>query len=329
MTILVTGAAGFIGAATCHALLEKGNVVIGVDNLNGYYSPALKQARLDRLTSYENFEFHKIDIADAQALQTVVKPRDISIIIHLAAQAGVRYSLEAPFRYTESNVTGHLSVLELARQRRVSHMIYASSSSVYGRNSKTPFCEDDICDLPASLYGATKKADEMFASAYAHLYKVPLTGLRFFTVYGPWGRPDMAYWIFAKKMHQGDPITLFNHGNMSRDFTYIDDTVTGIVNALFLPPDETQQFHQLYNLGNDHPEPLSALVDGLESAFQCTARLEYADMQPGDVEKTWADITRARTDLKYAPKMSLNDGLRHFANWWRETATHSPHLLRE
>lgn len=317
MTVLVTGAAGFIGFHTVQALLARGETVVGLDNLNAYYSPALKRARLDKIGAHPAFTFIEADITEPTSVFAALAPHRIDRIIHLAAQAGVRYSLEAPFSYVDANVTGHLGLLEYARNNEIHHLVYASSSSVYGRNTKAPFAETDITELPASLYGATKKADELMASAYAHLYAVPLTGLRFFTVYGPWGRPDMAYWIFTEKMLRGEPIAVFNHGQMARDFTYIDDIVAGVLAALDRPPGPDRAFHQVYNLGNDKPEPLLALIEGLEREFETVAEKDFQPMQKGDVEKTWADISEARRELGYAPKTSLAEGLAQFAHWWK------------
>jgi len=317
MTILVTGAAGFIGSETASALLARDETVIGVDNLNAYYTPALKEARLDRLRARENFTFIKADIADHDALTEALDGREFSSIIHLAAQAGVRHSITHPFDYGRSNLDGHLVMLEIARRREVRNMTYASSSSVYGGNDKTPFSEDDPADAPVSLYGATKKANEAMSAAYGRLYSLPLTGLRFFTVYGPWGRPDMAYWTFADKIMRGEPLDIFNRGAMARDFTYIDDIVAGVLAAHDNPPGETHGFHRLYNLGNDRPEELMSLVAALESALGKTTDKAMKPMQPGDVERTWADISRARKELGFSPTVTLAEGIERFARWRR------------
>lgn len=319
MTTLVTGAAGFIGSETVRALTARGEEVIGVDNLNAYYAPALKRARLDRIGAAPNFRFIKADIADYDALTASLDGTEISAIIHLAAQAGVRHSITHPFDYGKSNLDGHLCMLELARQRGVKHLTYASSSSVYGANTKTPFCEDDRADMPVSLYGATKKANEAMSASYAHLYSLPQTGLRFFTVYGPWGRPDMAYWIFADKILKGEPIDIFNNGAMGRDFTYIDDIVAGILAAHDRPPAADRHFHRIYNLGNDRPEELMTLVSLLETELGKTTQKIMKPMQAGDVERTWADIGRAREELGYAPAVSLAEGIKRFAAWRRNT----------
>ena len=317
MSILVTGAAGFIGAYVSRALLARGEQVIGVDNLNDYYAPALKRARLDRFASDKGFSFREVDIADDAALRAAVKDEKIASIIHLAAQAGVRYSLENPFAYARSNLLGHLSVLELARSLSVGHLVYASSSSIYGANKSIPFKESDRTDDPVSLYGATKKADELMSASYARLYRIPQTGLRFFTVYGPWGRPDMAYWIFTEKILKGEPINVFNQGAMSRDFTYIDDIVDGVLSALDAPPDAERSFHQVYNLGNDRPEKLMTLIELLENALGAKAEKNLMGMQDGDVERTWADISRARRELGYNPTVTLADGIERFIAWRR------------
>ncbi len=315
MTILVTGAAGFIGFHVVQRLIAERKHVIGIDNLNSYYTPALKKARLSQLESSPYFQFTQTCITDREAINHHCADRGISAIIHLAAQAGVRYSLEAPFSYTDANIQGYLSLLEFARHHDIQHMVYASSSSIYGRNSKAPFCEDDKSDLPASLYGATKKANELMASSYAHLYQIPLTGLRFFTVYGPWGRPDMAYWMFTEKMLSGEAINIFNHGKMGRDFTYIDDIVDGVLAALKNPPTNQQSFHQVYNLGNDHPEELMTMVSLLEEFTGKPANKNMMEMQLGDVEKTWADISKAQRELGYQPKISLREGLGRYVDW--------------
>jgi UDP-glucuronate 4-epimerase len=316
MRVLVTGAAGFIGAAACEALLRRGDTVIGVDNLNDYYPPALKRARLDRLTPQARFRFHEVDIADHEALSRAAAGR-FDLIVHLAAQAGVRHSIENPFAYSRANLEGHLSVMELARRIVVPHFVYASSSSVYGANRKVPFAEDDRTDAPVSFYGATKKANEAMSAAYARLYAIPMTGLRFFTVYGPWGRPDMAYLIFAEKMLKGEPIEIFNEGRMARDFTFIDDIVDGVLAAAAHPPGEAEGFHRLFNLGNDRPEELMTLVALLEKELGVAARKTFKGMQKGDVERTWADIGKARRLLGYAPKVTLAEGIARTIAWRR------------
>jgi UDP-glucuronate 4-epimerase len=314
--ILVTGAAGFIGAATATALLERGDEVVGVDDVNDYYSTALKRARLARLTLHTRFAFHQLDIADYDAL-TAAASGQFDAIIHLAAQAGVRYSIENPFAYARSNLVGHLSLLELGRRLDVPHLVYASSSSVYGANKKTPFAEDDRTDAPVSFYGATKKANEIMSASYARLYGLPLTGLRFFTVYGPWGRPDMAYLAFAEKMLKGEAIEIFNDGRMGRDFTFIDDVVDGVLAAAGRPPAAGEAFHRVFNLGNDRPEELMSLVTLLEKELGVDAKKVFKGMQKGDVERTWADISKARRELGYDPKTSLADGIARTIAWRR------------
>ena len=320
MTILVTGAAGFIGSHVCLHLLERGGEVIGVDNLNDYYDPQLKHARLARLRARGNFSFLKGDIADPDVLMTASAGRTINKVVHLAAQAGVRYSLENPRSYVRSNISGHLEVLEFCRsQGTIEHLVYASSSSVYGGNNKVPFHEEDRVDHPVSLYAATKRADELMSQAYAHLYGIAQTGLRFFTVYGPWGRPDMAYWMFTKAILEGQPIRVFNNGNLWRDFTYIDDVVLGTVKALDRPPGDAHH-QRIYNIGHNKPERIGTFIDLLESLLAKKAIRQYEPMQPGDVEQTFADITRLHDDFGFAPQVSLAEGLKEFINWYRDFA---------
>lgn len=316
MRVLVTGAAGFIGAATSAALLARGDAVVGVDNVNDYYPTPLKRARLERLTPHESFRFHELDIADHASLKRACAG-GFDLIIHLAAQAGVRYSIENPFAYSRSNLEGHLSVMEIGRTLKIPHLVYASSSSVYGANKKVPFSEEDRVDEPVSFYGATKRANEAMSASYARLYSMPMTGLRFFTVYGPWGRPDMAYLIFTEKMLKGEPIEIFNEGRMGRDFTYVDDIVDGVLAAAGRPPGEADAFHRLFNLGNDRPEELMTLVSLLETELGIEARKVFKGMQKGDVERTWADISRARALLGYAPKVTLAEGIRRTIAWRR------------
>lgn len=315
MAILVTGAAGFIGSETSLALLSRGETVIGIDNLNAYYTPKLKRARLDRLNGQPNFHFIKTDIAEYDTLTAALAGTRITSIIHLAAQAGVRYSITNPFVYAQSNLLGHLSILELARQREVQHLVYASSSSIYGANTKTPFSETDKTDEPVSLYGATKKSDELMAASYARLYHIPHTGLRFFTVYGPWGRPDMAYWIFTEKILKDEPIEIFNNGEMGRDFTFVDDIVSGLIAAHDRAPGSEDDFHRVFNLGNDQPEALMTLVETLENALGKKAEKIMKPMQKGDVKQTWADISRARSLLGYSPKVPLSEGIERYVSW--------------
>lgn len=321
MAILVSGVAGFIGYHVAEKLLAHGETVVGIDNLNAYYDVSLKEARLARLLPHENFSFTRLDIADRDALKALFAAHDIDRVIHLAAQAGVRYSIENPDAYVSSNLKGHANMLEMARRHCVRHMVYASSSSVYGGNTTIPFSEDHQTDDPVSFYGATKKSNELLSNSYARLYGLPLTGLRFFTVYGPWGRPDMAYWIFTEKISSGQPIRIFNKGDMGRDFTYVDDIVDGVLRALEKSPvlKKGNFPHRVYNLGNDQPEELMTLVSAIEAKLDISAVKVFEDMQKGDVERTWADISRARSELGYAPKVPLGEGLEKFLDWYVST----------
>lgn len=318
MTILITGVAGFIGAHVAQSLLQSGESVIGFDSLNHYYAPQLKRDRLDSLCREGDFSFHELDVASIETMKSALNGRKPTKILHLAAQAGVRYSLQNPAAYTEANLEGHFAMLELARELETENMVYASSSSVYGGNTKIPFAATDQTDDPVSFYGATKKSNELMSQSYARLYGLSLTGLRFFTVYGPWGRPDMAYWIFAERILKGEPIKVFNHGKMSRDFTYINDIVDGTIAALERPASglSLPVPHRVYNLGNDRPEPLMDLIRLTESGVKMDAVKQFEDMQRGDLERTWADIERARAELDYAPKVSLSDGISAFADWF-------------
>jgi UDP-glucuronate 4-epimerase len=315
--ILVTGAAGFIGAAVCGALLARGDTVLGVDNLSDYYDVRLKDARLARLAAHKNFSFRKADIADKDAMLALADG-DIAGIVHLAAQPGVRYSLENPFAYVTANVMGQVVMLELARALPgLKHFVYASSSSVYGANRKTPFAVGDAVDHPNSLYAATKRADELFAHTYAHLYGIACTGLRFFTVYGPWGRPDMAPILFARAIAADEPIKVFNHGEMWRDFTYIDDIVAGVVRALDRPASSTPP-HALYNLGNHKSEKLTDFIAEIEKALGKKARMNMAPMQPGDVPSTYADIEASTRELGFEPTTPISVGIPKFVAWFRD-----------
>ena len=318
MAIVVTGAAGFIGSHVCQRLLARGDEVVGIDNMNSYYDPALKAARLARLSGRKGFSFHQLDIAEPGGLAAALGKRPVRKIVHLAAQAGVRYSLENPRAYIHANIAGHLEILELCRaSSRLEHLVYASSSSVYGGNRKVPFCESDRVDDPVSIYAATKKADELMSSTYSHLFGLPQTGLRFFTVYGPWGRPDMASWIFTEAMLAGKPIRVFNHGEMWRDFTYIDDIVDGVVAVLDKPPADSAQKHPLYNIGNSQPVHLGRFIDTLESLLGVKAIRHNEPLQPGEVEKTYADTSALERDFGFKPKVPVEEGLKKFVDWYR------------
>ena len=328
MKVLVTGAAGFIGATLIHRLLARGDEVIGIDNLNDYYSVALKHARRDRLIAAggNRFTFLTTDFSDYPALTKALEPLAFDRVVHLGAQAGVRYSIENPHAYVQSNLVGHLNLLEVARHRGLEHMVYASSSSVYGGNEHLPFSVADRVDHPLSLYAATKKADELMSETYAHLYRLPLTGLRFFTVYGPWGRPDMMMWLFTKAILAGQPIEVFNHGEMWRDFTYVDDIVAGVVACLDNPPPDdgavkaggSVKPHRLYNIGNNRSEHLLRVIEILEAECERTAEKIMLPMQPGDVARTYADIDAISGDLGYAPTTSIDVGVPNFVRWYRD-----------
>lgn len=318
MAIVVTGAAGFIGSHVCQRLLARGDEVVGIDNMNSYYDPALKAARLARLSGRKGFSFHQLDIAEPGGLAAALGKRPVRKIVHLAAQAGVRYSLENPRAYIHANIAGHLEILELCRaSSRLEHLVYASSSSVYGGNRKVPFCESDRVDDPVSIYAATKKADELMSSTYSHLFGLPQTGLRFFTVYGPWGRPDMASWIFTEAMLAGKPIRVFNHGEMWRDFTYIDDIVDGVVAVLDKPPADSAHKHALYNIGNSQPVHLGRFIGTLESLLGVEAIRHNEPLQPGEVEKTYADTSALERDFGFKPKVPVEEGLKKFVDWYR------------
>lgn len=326
MAILVTGAAGFIGMHCSLRLLARGEAVIGIDNLNDYYPVQLK---LDRISEIESaggdFRFIRCDFADHEALEATLAGEAIDRIIHLGAQAGVRYSIENPRAYAQSNLVGHLNMLELARNRSAAHLVYASSSSVYGGNDALPFRVEDRVDHPLSLYAATKKADELMSETYAHLYRLPQTGLRFFTVYGPWGRPDMALWLFTDAILRGRPISVFNGGEMRRDFTYIDDIVTGVIAALdHAPADDaatkaggSTSPHAVYNIGNHRSEELIRLIDLIEQACDRPAIREMKPMQAGDVRETFADISAIERDLGFQPTTSIAEGVPAFVRWFR------------
>jgi UDP-glucuronate 4-epimerase len=333
--ILITGAAGFIGMHVSEAVLARGDLVVGIDNLNAYYDPALKEARLARLrtnVTAANFEFTCADLADTATISSVFSAHEFDGVINLAAQAGVRYSLKNPQAYVDSNLTGFVNILEGVRHQREQtgrdcHLVYASSSSVYGGNKKLPFAEGDRIDHPVSLYAATKKANELMAHTYSHLFRIPATGLRFFTVYGPWGRPDMAAFIFTKAILAGEPITVFNHGRMQRDFTFIDDIVQGVVRAMDKPPvgePSTGDFafdmmapHRVLNIGNHNPEPLTEFIAAIEDALGMKAKKDFQPIQPGDVPATYAETSALRELTGFAPATPLREGIKRFVAWYR------------
>lgn len=319
MSYLVTGAAGFIGFHVCNSLLDKGVEVIGVDNVNDYYDPALKEARLSLLTARPGFHFYRADIADRAAMESLAgRHPGIKRIVHLAAQAGVRYSLVNPYAYSHSNIDGQVVMLELARNlKQCDHFVYASSSSVYGANKKLPFSVEDRVDNPVSLYAATKKACELMSHSYSHLYGMPTTGLRFFTVYGPWGRPDMSAFLFVKAILDGKPIRVFNHGDMSRDFTYIDDIVNGVIAVTDNPPTGEGVPYRVYNIGNHRSEPLMRFIAVVEQALGIKAEINFEPMQAGDVKETFADIEPIRREFGFEPKTSIDEGIPRFVEWYR------------
>ena len=328
--ILVTGAAGFIGFHLAKRLLALGYHVIGVDNINEYYDVLLKKDRLKILEGNSNFKFFKIDLSNKKKLNQLFKEKQIHIIVNLAAQAGVRYSLDNPHSYVRSNLNGFVNILEACRHYHVEHLIYASSSSVYGANMNIPFSTKDSVDHPISLYAASKKANELMAHTYSHLFQLPTTGLRFFTVYGPWGRPDMAYYSFTRDIMEGNTIKVFNNGNMSRDFTYIDDIVEGIIRLLNSPPKSNPDWdrenpepsssyapYKVYNIGNNRPIKLLDFIRTLEQLIGKEAKIEFAPMQPGDVKETYADISDLQTDVGFYPTTTIEEGLAHFVDWYK------------
>lgn len=335
MNILVTGAAGFIGANVCSRLLSNGNSVVGLDNLNDYYDVALKEARLEPLIQNDNFHFLKIDISDSLAIAKLFEEQRFDRVIHLAAQAGVRYSLTNPLSYAQSNLLGHLNILEGCRHTKVKHLVYASSSSVYGLNGKTPFSTSDSVDHPISLYAATKKSNELMAHSYSHLYGIPTTGLRFFTVYGPWGRPDMALFKFTKNILAGEPIDIYNNGEMQRDFTYIDDIVEGIIRISDVIPQVNNEWtvetgspatssapYRVYNLGNGSPVKLMDYITSLEKSLGIEAIKNFMPMQPGDVYRTYADTQDLFAATGYKPKVGVDEGVKAFVDWYRDFYQH-------
>ncbi len=317
MKYLVTGAAGFIGMYVAKRLLEQGHEVVGLDNLNDYYLPELKQWRLAQLEAFESFRFIKLDLADREGMAELFEKEQFQRVIHLAAQAGVRYSIENPFAYVDSNLIGMMTILEGCRHNAVEHLVYASSSSVYGMNDKVPFSETDMVDNPVSLYAATKKSNELMAHSYSKLYNIPTTGLRFFTVYGPAGRPDMAPWLFTEAILKGEPIKVFNHGKMMRDFTYIDDIVEGVIRIQdVIPADKIP--YSLFNIGNNEPIELARFIKAIETATGKEAERIMLGMQPGDVERTYADTTRLETVVGYKPQTEIEDGIEQFVTWYKE-----------
>jgi UDP-glucuronate 4-epimerase len=329
--VLVTGAAGFIGMHTSLRLLERGDEVVGFDNMNAYYDPALKAARLARLEEHAGFAFVKGSLEDRDAVSRLFAEHRPDRVVNLAAQAGVRYSIEDPHAYVDSNLVGFLNILEGCRAIDVDHLVYASSSSVYGANTKLPFSVADAVDHPVSLYAATKKANELMAHTYSHLFGLPTTGLRFFTVYGPWGRPDMALFLFTKAIVAGEPIRIFNHGRMRRDFTYIDDIVEGVIRVLDTPaapdptfdpddpdPSTSSAPYRVFNIGNDQPTELLRYVEVLEDALGMQAIRQLEDIQPGDVPATWADVDALRAAVGFAPATPVEEGVRRFVAWYRE-----------
>jgi UDP-glucuronate 4-epimerase len=331
MKVLVTGAAGFIGMHTCLRLLARGDEVLGVDNLNDYYDVALKEARLERLTSHAAFNFYKLDVADAAGIHQVFTQHRPQRVVHLAAQAGVRYSLENPRAYIDANLVGFTNILEACRHNAVEHLAYASSSSVYGGNTKLPFAEADSVDHPVSLYAATKKANELMAHTYSHLFGLPTTGLRFFTVYGPWGRPDMALFLFTKAILAGKPIDVFNHGKMVRDFTFIDDIVEGVIRVLDKPATPDPDFdashpgaatsnapYRVFNIGNNQPTPLMDYIEALELAIGKTAEKNFLPMQAGDVPATAANTDALNAWVGFKPDTAVKTGVAEFVQWYRE-----------
>lgn len=330
MKILITGAAGFIGFHLARRLLERADTVVGLDNLNDYYDPNLKKARLERLEPNDRFTFAKGHLHDQEFVEKIFARYSFDVVVNLAAQAGVRYSIENPRAYVDSNLVGFTNILECCRHSEVGHLVYASSSSVYGMNTKQPFSETDNVDHPISLYAATKKANELMAHTYSHLYRLPTTGLRFFTVYGPWGRPDMAYFLFAEAIREGRPIKVFNEGKMHRDFTYIDDIVEGIVRTIDSPPRPNTRWqgedpdpatstapYRIYNIGSNNPVELNDFINAIETALGTKAKKEMLPIQPGDVTSTFADIDALETAIGYRPKTSLEEGIQNFSDWYK------------
>jgi UDP-glucuronate 4-epimerase len=331
MKILVTGVAGFIGAALAARLLERGDVVHGIDNLNDYYDVSLKEARLARLKQEKNFDFDKLDVANRKAMRTLFREGKFDVVAHMAAQAGVRYSIENPYAYIDANLVGFGNILEGCRHNGVKHLVYASSSSVYGANTKLPFSEHDNVDHPVSLYAASKKANELMAHTYAHLYGLPCTGLRFFTVYGPWGRPDMALFKFTKGILEGTPISVFNRGQMVRDFTYIDDVIEGVIRVIDRParpdpawsgdrPDSATSYapYRIYNIGNNRPVELLRYIEVLEACLGKKANKELLPIQEGDVPATYANTDDLERDVGFRPRTTVETGIARFVAWYKD-----------
>ena len=332
--ILITGAAGFIGFHVARQLLAEGRNIVGLDNLNHYYDPALKQARLDILRKHSRFRFQQIDLAERSPMASLFADHQFEVVVHLAAQAGVRHSIDHPHAYIDANIEGFINVLEGCRHNGSKHLLFASSSSVYGANTKLPFSVQDNVDHPISLYAASKKANELMAHTYSHLYRLPATGLRFFTVYGPWGRPDMAMFIFAKAIVEGAPIKLFNHGNMRRDFTFVDDVSEAVIRLIDRPPQGNPDWSgdrpdpsssmapwKIYNIGNNNPEELMHVVSLLEQEFGRNAAKEMLPMQPGDVPATYADVEDLARDIGFRPATAIEEGIARFAKWYRDYHT--------
>ncbi len=324
MRILVTGVAGFIGFHLCQRLLKRGDTVVGIDNVNTYYDVSLKYDRLTQLKEAEAFSFYKLDLAERAGMEKLFSEQPFDMVVHLAAQAGVRYSLQNPHAYVDSNLVGFMNIIEGCRQAQVGHLVFASSSSVYGKNKKIPFSVEDNVDYPVSLYAATKKANELMAHGYSHLYNIPTTGLRFFTVYGPWGRPDMATFLFTKAIFSGEPIKVFNSGKMQRDFTYIDDVVEGVVRVMDKIPqpetdsdDKTTAPYKIYNIGNNKPIQLMHMIEVLENCIGKKAVKEMLPMQPGDVPITYANIDALMHDVGFSPNTPIEVGLEKFVSWYR------------
>ena len=317
VSILVTGIAGFIGSHVARVLLERGEQIIGIDNFSDYYDVNLKKNRLKVLENFDNFTFHNVDISNIVSVENIYKKYDFNKVCHLAAQAGVRYSLEAPMEYINTNIVGHTNILECCRNYNVKNIVYASSSSVYGGNTKVPFSVKDRVDNPVSLYAATKRADELISYTYHHLYDLNTIGLRFFTVYGPWGRPDMATWIFTKKIINKEPIDVYNNGNMERDFTYIDDIVAGTISVLDSINKEGLKLSKVYNIGNNKPENLLSFISVIENYLNIKAIKIFKPMQPGDVMKTYADISDIKNDFNFLPITSIKEGIPKFIDWYK------------